>query len=147
MPLRQRTSRAVVHRDFYHDQAIWDSAACRLVDLDLVAVGDPALDVGNFIAHLMELSWRSGIDARLAATSIERFAAAYMQRAKGSISHDAVSRYTTLSLARLVAIASRRDDRRQHVPVLLERLEDHVSWMRGRSGDAMLLEAPQWHLA
>lgn len=147
MPLRQRTSRTVVHRDFYHDQAIWDSAACRLVDLDLVAVGDPALDVGNFIAHLMELSWRSGIDARLAATSIERFAAAYMQRAKGSISHDAVSRYTTLSLARLVAIASRRDDRRQHVPVLLERLEDHVSWMRGRSGDAMLLEVPQWHLA
>jgi len=41
-----------VHRDFYADQ-FWDcDGRTALLDLDDVRAGDPALDLGNFLAHL-----------------------------------------------------------------------------------------------
>lgn len=48
-----------VHRDFYHDQLLFPDQGTMLVDLDLVSMGHPALDVGNFIAHLTEHSIRN----------------------------------------------------------------------------------------
>jgi len=41
-----------VHRDFYPEQ-IWDcGCATALLDLDDTRSGDPAMDLGNFLAHL-----------------------------------------------------------------------------------------------
>ncbi|MEZ4589776.1 MAG: glycosyltransferase [Chloroflexota bacterium] len=48
-PLPQPTT---IHRDFYYSQLIMDGAAVTLIDFDLIATGDPAIDVANFIAHL-----------------------------------------------------------------------------------------------
>lgn len=41
-----------VHRDFYYSQVLVDGPQLTLIDLDLLAWGDPAIDVGNFTAHL-----------------------------------------------------------------------------------------------
>ncbi len=49
---------AGIHRDFYFDQVIVDKDRVWLLDLDLYAAGDPALDLGNFLAHLDELGLR-----------------------------------------------------------------------------------------
>lgn len=42
----------VIHRDCYPDQFLDAGGATYLVDLDDMAVGDPAIDAGNFAAHL-----------------------------------------------------------------------------------------------
>ncbi|MEM1255017.1 MAG: aminoglycoside phosphotransferase family protein [Cyanobacteria bacterium P01_H01_bin.21] len=55
-----------IHRDFYGDQVLVDceltsQRSCYriwLVDLDLYCQGHPALDIGNFIAHITEQSLR-----------------------------------------------------------------------------------------
>jgi thiamine kinase-like enzyme len=41
-----------VHRDFYADQVLVSGQRLVLLDFDLYCVGDPALDVGNFLGHV-----------------------------------------------------------------------------------------------
>ena len=41
-----------VHRDFYYSQVLIDGRRLTLIDFDLFALGDPAIDVANFVAHL-----------------------------------------------------------------------------------------------
>ncbi|MFV0493009.1 MAG: phosphotransferase [Pseudorhodobacter sp.] len=47
-----------IHRDFYPDQVIIAPDRVWLLDLDLFTMGDPAIDLGNFIAHLQEMELR-----------------------------------------------------------------------------------------
>lgn len=58
MPRRQ----TLIHRDFHDGQVLVDGDRIGLLDFDLMAVGDPALDLANFIAQL-ELR---GVQGRLA---------------------------------------------------------------------------------
>ncbi|MDH3693547.1 MAG: phosphotransferase, partial [Gammaproteobacteria bacterium] len=51
---------ALVHRDFYEKQILIDGDETILLDFDTLCMADPALDVGNFIAHL-ELNRLQGI--------------------------------------------------------------------------------------
>ncbi len=48
-----------IHRDFYYSQVLVQDGPGRerltLIDFDLMALGDPALDVANFVAHLVFL--------------------------------------------------------------------------------------------
>ena len=48
----------LIHRDFYQDQLLMDGSRVWILDLDLVAQGDPAIDIGNFLAHIKEYSLR-----------------------------------------------------------------------------------------
>lgn len=41
-----------IHRDFYDKQVIYSEDRTTIVDIDNLVAGDPALDFGNFIAHL-----------------------------------------------------------------------------------------------
>ncbi len=50
----------LVHRDFYEKQILIDGDETILLDFDTLCMSDPALDVGNFIAHL-ELNRLQGI--------------------------------------------------------------------------------------
>jgi tRNA A-37 threonylcarbamoyl transferase component Bud32 len=43
-----------LHGDFYADQVLIDGDTVAIVDLDEAARGDPAVDLGNFVAHLRE---------------------------------------------------------------------------------------------
>src|ERR1041384_6961558 len=47
-----------IHRDFYPAQVLVDGPRICLLDFDLYCLGDPALDIGNFIGHLTELGLR-----------------------------------------------------------------------------------------
>lgn len=122
-PLRQRTAQSVIHRDFYHDQVVLDRDGCTIVDLDLVAIGDPALDVGNFIGHLIELSWRTPLAARRLNTLADAIVSAAQQLAPDEWDVDAVTRYAFLTLGRLMEIATRHAERRVLLPKLLSQLQ------------------------
>jgi len=46
-------SHTLIHRDFHEKQIIVDEGRARLVDFDTLAMGDPAIDIGNFLAHAL----------------------------------------------------------------------------------------------
>ncbi|MCA9995473.1 MAG: glycosyltransferase [Anaerolineales bacterium] len=50
--LAEPETAVAVHRDFYYSQLLFDGLRLTLIDFDLLALGDPAIDVANFVAHL-----------------------------------------------------------------------------------------------
>ncbi len=69
-----------VHRDFYYSQVLIDGDDLALIDFDLISLGDPAIDVANFMAHLVFLGLDHRGDAELLGPLAERFYDAYRQR-------------------------------------------------------------------
>jgi aminoglycoside phosphotransferase (APT) family kinase protein len=99
-----------IHRDFYHDQLLWDRTRLWLLDLDLLCLGDPALDAGNFLGHLVE--W--GIRQPMARPALQRAEAVFREAfLAGSPRVDAraVEIYTTLTLARHVSLSTQFAER------------------------------------
>lgn len=100
-----------IHRDFYFDQVLVDGRRIWLVDLDLYSIGDPAIDLGNFLAHLDELALR-----RLGhVTAFAAEAAAFLDGYATVRDLPAVHRISALrsvSLARHIHISTRFQARR-----------------------------------
>lgn len=99
-----------IHRDFYPDQVITDARTAYLIDLDLLASGDPALDVGNFIAHLTEMSLRLYQHPDALRHHEVAFEERYLQLA-GDSAREAVRIYTLLTLARHIQLSTQFEDR------------------------------------
>lgn len=115
---------ATIHRDFYPDQVLIDGARVWLLDLDLYANGDPAVDTGNFLAHLDEYAIRHGWNP----ASLSHQAAAFLA---GYATLHAVPANTDLlraiSVARHIGIASTFPDRRHTPPAILAHLQATLS--------------------
>lgn len=100
-----------IHRDFYPDQIIAGSADLVLLDLDLYTMGDPALDVGNFVAHVREQGLRELGDVRSFRNAENAFVGSYLATSSET-SMDDVEKWTHLSLLRHVDISWRIEQRR-----------------------------------
>lgn len=114
----------LIHRDCYGDQFI-AGQRLTLLDLDLCCLGDPALDIGNMLAHLREAALRATGQA-LAARSAE---SALEQRFTALAGAGALQRariYAVLSLARHVAISQRLPERRYVTPLVIEHCEHQL---------------------
>lgn len=103
-----------LHRDFHPGQILHSGTGIGIIDFDLLAMGDPAVDVGNFIAHLIDAEIR--LDLHLQALSLA-FQSAY-HTAGGSALKTNIKIYTALSLARLSDIALERPARRAKAPFI-----------------------------
>lgn len=104
-----------LHRDFYPEQLLLDGE--RLYLLDLCAYGDPALDIGNFVAHLREYALRVLGDAAALSPLESTLTEHYCTLA--GVSPQRINTYATLSLARHIAISQRLPERRQLTGTLL----------------------------
>jgi Ser/Thr protein kinase RdoA (MazF antagonist) len=51
-----------IHRDCYHEQFVIDGARLGVLDLDDAAMGEPAVDIANMLAHLSLLEVQAGVD-------------------------------------------------------------------------------------
>ncbi|HEV2122021.1 MAG TPA: aminoglycoside phosphotransferase family protein [Chloroflexota bacterium] len=107
----------VLHRDFYPDNLLFHRAGVALIDLDLVALGDPAVDVGNFLAHVTELSLRRWGEPDRFSGWQSRFQHAYCTLS-GSTPNIRI--YELLTLVRLAEISTRLADRRFLTDAMLE---------------------------
>jgi hypothetical protein len=116
-----------IHRDFYPDQLLVSGGRTYLLDLDLHCAGDPALDYGNYIGHLVErslrLTGRPDAYAEAQAELEDRFAATCGHRDGRS----AARGYTTLTLARLICISSIIADRQPFTELILESCEARIA--------------------
>ena len=107
-----------IHRDFHPGQLLVHGDRVYLLDLDLYAEGDPALDVGNFLAHVAEHSLRTSSDPTRTAAYEQALIERYLALAP-EVSAVNISIYRTLSLARLVQISTTFPERRKSTHALL----------------------------
>lgn len=112
-------------RDCYHDNILFDGSRIFLVDLDLYCLADPGLDPGNCIAHLIDYSLRSQGDPSGLST-IEETLAARFAALTGHVHTQQMGVYTTLSLARLVAVSTRIPGREQWIVRLMDLCEHRI---------------------
>ena len=118
-----------VHRDFYPDQALVHGPHVTLLDLDLYAIGDPAVDVGNVNAHLVEVALRRWADPSALDDAVAALTDRYLRSARG-VAASTIDAYTTLSLARHVAISRRIPARRHLTERVLACVEERLGFER-----------------
>ena len=114
-----------IHRDFYPDQVLVDGPHLYLLDLDLYAAGDPALDIGNFIGHLIEQGLREPANAGQLAAAAQAMETRYLTSGDASLRR-AIQIYTTLTLARHISISTQFPERRHITERLLELCEHRL---------------------
>lgn len=107
-----------IHRDFYPDNLLVADNGIYLLDLDLYCMGDPALDAGNFIAHVMEYGLRKEGDSDAYADCYQAFEEAFV-KVSGEQVRLPVHMYTTLALARHIQISTLFEDRRRFTEEIL----------------------------
>ena len=117
--------RSGIHRDFYHDQVIVEGNRVWMLDLDLAADGDPALDVGNFIAHLSEQALRLRGDSRTLAAHESALVDGFRD-AGGRASTESIEIYRTLTLARHIYITTLFEERQPFTGAVLSLCEQHL---------------------
>ncbi|MGR9117315.1 MAG: phosphotransferase family protein [Gammaproteobacteria bacterium] len=90
----------LVHRDFYDKQILFTQDKTTLIDFDTACMADPAIDIGNFIAHLQLLDLQG---VQLPADAIRCFIDGY-DAPRTSNWNQRVSVYQRSTLLRLVCI-------------------------------------------
>lgn len=89
-----------IHGDFYEDQVIIGDGTATLLDLDEAASGDPAADLGLFIAHLEKDAMLGGFDRESVVPAAQSLLEGY--RAYGAeVDSERVRLYTAVGLFRL----------------------------------------------
>lgn len=118
-----------LHRDFYQDQLLVDGDRLTLLDFDLCAWGDPALDVGNFAGHLTELALRTRGDEVALAEQEAALVEGYLAKvgANPKRVERAIDVYKTLTLARHIALSRRFPARTHTTEALLALCETRLA--------------------
>jgi aminoglycoside phosphotransferase (APT) family kinase protein len=129
----------LAHRDFYPEQVIVCGERIYLLDFDLYAAADPALDAGNFIAHITEQSLRQFGDQKALAhherSILETFAVG-----SDHATRMAVDAYATLSLVRHICISSSIPQRSRFTEAILGICEQRLGITHGsRPGSLHLI--------
>jgi aminoglycoside phosphotransferase (APT) family kinase protein len=109
----------LLHRDFHPDQALVDGESICLIDLDLAALGDRHVDLGNLLAHLTEYGIRRFGDPDAFAPQAQIFLDGYAE-ARGDWSGTALEAMQALSLLRHLDICGRFPDRAHVFPAILD---------------------------
>ena len=100
---------ASVHRDFYDKQILIDNRSVYFLDFDSVAIGDPVIDLGNFVAHLILRGVQYYDDPDFYLALIQKFIQAYTEQASDDL-EERIDLYTTSSLFRLACVYLLRPD-------------------------------------
>lgn len=116
-----------IHRDFYPDQVIVQGQQVYLLDLDLYCRGDPAVDLGNFIAHLQEADLRRFHEPKKSAHLADTFLSTYCELSGDADLPWAVEIYRLLTLVRLGEISTRMVERRAYTMRIMEFCEHEFS--------------------
>jgi aminoglycoside phosphotransferase (APT) family kinase protein len=111
------TPQSVIHRDFYDRQLIVGRRTITLLDLDTLAQGSPAVDLGNLLAHVYLAALedgRSQHEYKLFATElVSRY-----ERQMGPLDRRALRYFWATALFRVGAVHALRTATRRHAPAM-----------------------------
>ncbi len=114
-----------IHRDFYADQVLVAGERLTLVDFDEFCLGDPALDVGNFLGHVIEQALRVAGHPDALVPVVDAMEQRYVALA-GAAEGPAVRAFTTLTLARHIFLSTQFPDRLPYTDRLLNLCESRL---------------------
>ncbi len=118
-----------VHRDFYPAQMLVDGARLWVLDCEMFCQGDPALDVGNCIAHITEQSLRTTGSATTFADREQAMRERFVELASPNV-RGTVDAYAILGLVRHVHISTLIPERQTFSEPLLYLCEERLArWM------------------
>lgn len=114
-----------IHRDFYSSQVIVEGDRLWLIDFDCFCLGDPGLDVGNFIGHVTEQALRETGNPD-ALREVEQAMEEHFVGLTGEAVRASVRVYTTLTLARHIYLSTQFPERQHTTGKLLELCEQRL---------------------
>jgi thiamine kinase-like enzyme len=120
-----------IHRDFYSDQVILRKRRIYVIDFDLYCQGDPALDIGNFTAHLTEMALRLHGSSEALKHHEDAILETYLELG-GKEHRPAIEAYHILTLARHIFLSTQFADRRQFTEPILTLCENQLYSRRTR---------------
>ncbi|HKS35224.1 MAG TPA: phosphotransferase [Enterobacteriaceae bacterium] len=116
------------HRDFYPDQVMLSRDRpdqLVLLDFDLCCLSFPALDAGNYLAHVRELALRRDQNINALILHEQAFTQAWLVNSPG-ISPTSVHQFATLSLVRHIFLSTQFAERTHTTTSLLEVCEQQL---------------------
>ncbi|NNE46262.1 MAG: phosphotransferase [Rhodothermales bacterium] len=99
-----------IHRDFHPDNIIVDRERIYFIDFDLYAVGDAAIDAGNFVGHIVEWSLRRFGHEHALDSVCEAFCQSYLAHG-GPSDYDRIQSFAALTMARHIHLSTTRSGR------------------------------------
>lgn len=115
-----------VHRDFYPDQVLVNTGQqITLLDFDLCCTSAPALDAGNYLAHIREWALRRYDDIHRLHRHEQAFIHAFLADSP-DLDVQTIEVFTTLSLARHIYLSTQFADRYHTTEKLLTLCEDKL---------------------
>ena len=122
-----------LHRDFYPDNILVAPQGIYLLDLDLHCLGDPALDAGNFIGHVIEQSLRTHHDPDALDACVQAFTQTFLALNQ-SVTRQSIWIYTTLTLARHIQISTQFLERIAFTESLIKLCEQRLAQYQAQKG-------------
>lgn len=115
---------APCHGDYYDKQALYQDGALTMIDFDSLRLADPALDVGNFIAHLN----LRGLQRHQSATAFDGAERAFLRSYgnKEAAFAERVRWWRVISLLRLVCVYVLRPKWKALAPRLLAEADRYM---------------------
>jgi hypothetical protein len=117
---------APVHRDFYDKQLLTGETQTTLLDTDTLALGDPALDAGNFLAHLILRGKQHSLPEKAVGQAKGNFLEAYNSHKSSAFEKNVEKRiawWEAAALLRLACLYSLRPRWKKLARPLLEQSE------------------------
>jgi phosphotransferase family enzyme len=115
-----------IHRDFYPAQVIVHHSRLHLIDFDLYCMGDPALDLGNFIGHITEQCLRELGDPKALEDREQAMEERFVELS-GKAVRSSVRAYAILTLVRHIYLSTQFADRHPFTERLVELCEERLS--------------------
>ncbi len=97
-----------IHHDYYYANLLWDGARIWAIDMDELRIGDPALDVAHFLAHLQVLAYRQTGDFSAYDAQGERFLSTYQDERPSAAIDRRLPLYRAHTLLKLAATEAER---------------------------------------
>jgi Ser/Thr protein kinase RdoA (MazF antagonist) len=116
-----------IHGDFYAKQVLLDEKKVAVIDLDEATIGDPASDLGNFLAHLYLDAVRGRLPEERVQSISEAFLVGYRSLDR-STSPEQIDLHTATALTQLLLHPFRQRDPNwpEKTDAILERVESIV---------------------
>lgn len=134
----------VIHGDFYPKQILLQPDGVAFIDLDEAKRGDPAIDLGNFLAHLHRHAISGNLDARLLGPTREALLSGY-QRSGVKVDPHKLDLFVAAMLLRLAVypFRSREVQWPERVLAIIERVSQILPESKLESrGTAQAMVAP-----
>jgi aminoglycoside phosphotransferase (APT) family kinase protein len=121
-----RSFGSTLHGDFYPNQVLVGNGSVSIIDLDDCASGDPAADLGSFVAHLERQACAGALTSRQLEEAREQLLAGYAERAGHSPDQSRLLSYTAADMFTRATGAFRRrqPEWRQRLRLLLSRAQE-----------------------